>query len=170
LTLGDPTTLALDANQSAVDSTRRSAALRNDQGDVWLWNARRTFLPGEPILHTTVANVLRPGPLALSENGRWLAVSDEHGSVTLIDAKTREPVGRIPLDRGAHADAAAVQSNGIVALAGNIDRATLTVWDLSFANLTRQACQIVARNLTRREWRRYVGAGTRYERPCPANP
>jgi WD40 repeat protein len=81
---------------------------------------------------------------AFEPGGNWLLYGRSDGTIARLATSRRSP-------------ALATRS-----------RAALS--DRSFADLVRLACRIVNRRLTPQEWRDYVGAGTRYERICPANP
>jgi hypothetical protein len=46
---------------------------------------------------------------------------------------------------------------------------TIRRWDLDMASLERRACRMANRNLTREEWRQYLGSEP-YRKTCPVLP
>lgn len=43
---------------------------------------------------------------------------------------------------------------------------TVQIWDLNFADLTRQLCRDVGMPITATQWRTYLGTAVPYSPPC----
>jgi hypothetical protein len=46
----------------------------------------------------------------------------------------------------------------------------LAIWHIAPDNLAEAACRLAGRNLTRTEWRAYLGSLGTYRATCPDNP
>jgi WD40 repeat protein len=84
----------------------------------------------------------------------------------LWDVATRRQIGR-PLT-GHHADAIGVTFVDDDTLVTSSADGSLIFWDLHPSAWEAKACQLAGRNLTRDEWRQFVGGD--YRRTCPQWP
>jgi WD40 repeat protein len=121
----------------------RRVAVSLDDGNVTVWDS----LTGKRLSGPSRADVQTAYAFAFEPGGNRLLYGRPDGTIARLDTTPRRPPTATPMRTG-----------------------PVPLSDLSFADLTRQACRIVNRSLTQQEWRDYVGAGTRYERLCPANP
>jgi hypothetical protein len=110
--------------------------------------------------------------LAFSPDGQMIATTrDTPPFVTLWDAATGEPVGELFLSERNN------KENTMLALAFGPDGKTLAVAnnkevllaDLDFEAKKARMCRIINRNLTRDEWKKYLGDRP-YEVTCPGMP
>jgi WD40 repeat protein len=102
--------------------------------------------------------------LSLSPDGRWIAIGWTNG-VRVWEASTGREVARIP-DRGTYYQPL-FSPNGrwLVTVADD----HFSVWAWQPADVIAQACARLTRNLTRAEWRLYLGDEP-YRATCPALP
>ncbi len=63
----------------------------------------------------------------------------------------------------------AVTRDGTTLLTGNADNGTVQLLDLNLPTWPQRACRIANRNLTRQEWRQYLG-DLPYQLTCPGLP
>ena len=120
-----------------------------------------------PPLEGDVGN---PAALRFSPSGRMLAVAQLDGSVVLWDVATRQRLGQLighaRAGRIAGANNVAFAPDGrSLATVGN--DGSVVLWDLDLAHWARRACDVAGRNLSRAEWREFLG-DRRYRRTCPA--
>jgi WD40 repeat protein len=136
-------------------------------GEVRVWDADSRQPAGKSLLvpDETV------DVIAFNATGSQLATGSTSGSTRIWDLAT----GSILADLGS-------TSASVLAVAYSADGGWLTAvdaegivsrWAISEEMLTRQACAVANRNLTREEWRRYVGdpdsATFPYHKTCPDN-
>jgi WD40 repeat protein len=132
-------------------------------GNVFLWDPRSHQVVGAPMAGVS-GQLIR---VAFSPDGRSLATTNANGGVNLWDVASRQQVGQ-PLT--AHTDQAvgvAFVDGGAVLASGSWD-ASVIFWDLRASSWEAKACELAGRNLTRDEWRRFVGGD--YRRTCPQWP
>lgn len=142
----------------------RSLAVGSRSGDVRFIDVTTGRVTG-PVLTGGNGGVT---DIAFSGDGQAVAVSGLAGSVTLWDVATGQRLGD-PL-------AAHVRTATSVAFS-NDDRALFTTsvdgsmirWDLNPASWSRRACTVASRNLTRTEWRQFLG-NRAYHKTCPQWP
>jgi hypothetical protein len=99
-----------------------------------------------------------------SGNGRTLATGSFDGTVILYDVASRQPIGD-PLDAGYGGVAIAeITPDGHI-LASSYLQGQVVIWDINPDSWQRRACARAGRNLTRDEWRQYLGT-RRYHKTC----
>ena len=103
--------------------------------------------------------------LAFSPDGRMLAVGGAN-DVQLWDARDRRRLGA-PLTVGQGVVySVAFSPNGSILAAGDGD-GVINTWPTGDASLEARACATANRNLSRTEWRRFIGSIRPYQATCP---
>ncbi|MFQ5858376.1 MAG: WD40 repeat domain-containing protein, partial [Anaerolineae bacterium] len=103
--------------------------------------------------------------VAFSPDGQMLASGSSDHTVILWDLATRQPIGP-PL--AGHTDevwSVAFSPDGKRLASASLDN-TVIVWDLSLESWKERACRIANRNLTRAEWKQFLGDEP-YQKTCP---
>jgi WD40 repeat protein len=109
--------------------------------------------------------------VAFSGNGSTLATASLDGTVILYDAASRQPIGD-PLDAGYGLVGDISFTPDGRTLAAGYGRGQVMLWDINPNSWQQRACNTAGRNLTRDEWRQYLGTRP-YQRTCsqwPAAP
>jgi WD40 repeat protein len=116
---------------------------------------------GEPLAgHSGVVTAV-----SFSGDGSTLASSSIDGTVTLYDVASRQPIGD-PLNAGyaGGAGTTTLSPDGRVLVTAYGD-GHVVIWDVDPAAWQQRACALAGRNLTRDEWRQYLGSRP-YEMTC----
>jgi WD40 repeat protein len=116
---------------------------------------------GEPLAGHT-------GPVtfvSFSGDGSTLAAASLDGTIILYDVASHQPIGN-PLDAGypGGVSTSPLTPDGRELPAGYGD-GHIVIWDVDPASWQRRACALAGRNLTRDEWRQYLGSRP-YEKTC----
>lgn len=144
-----------EAHALAVAADGRSAATVASGGQVSVWRLPAWSRNGAPVTREPFADTL-----ALSSDGRRLAVSAHTRDMTVWDTVTRARVRTVD---ATDVSAMAWDGDRLVSVNG----AGVYRWDLSLAGLLRRACAVANRDLSRAEWRAIAGADRPYARLCP---
>lgn len=131
---------------------------------IQLWDVTHRQLLGPPLAGHT-ASVLS---VAFSPDGTLLASGSVDHTVRLWDMATRQPAAPPLSGHADSVDSVAFSPDGRTLASGSADH-TVRLWDVDVASATRRACSIANRNLTREEWRQYLG-NTPYVKTCPGLP
>jgi WD40 repeat protein len=100
--------------------------------------------------------------LAFSPNDRLLAGAGD-GGLQLWDVSKQQPLGG---RMGSPARSVAITPDGQHVLVGD-DRGAVRSYPATVGGWLQDLCAVVSRNLTRAEWRTYIGTSTPYQRQCP---
>jgi WD40 repeat protein len=132
-------------------------------GNVLFWDPRRRAVAGAPLSGGGGAL----SRVAFSPDGAVLATTDHTSNVNLWDVASRQQIGR-PL-AGHTGDAVGVTfvDEGNTLVTSGAD-GSLIFWDLKPSSWEAKACALAGRNLTRDEWRQFIGGD--YRRTCPQWP
>jgi WD40 repeat protein len=149
-----------DGSELASSATRFGSA---DDRPLALW----TSLRGHP--HRTLVSAGRTAgadrsfrSLAFSPDDHLLAGAGE-GGLQLWDVSGQQPLGgRL----GSPVSSVAITPDGRSILVGD-DRGAVRSYPATVGGWLDDLCGVVSRNLTRAEWRTYIGPGTPYQRQCP---
>ena len=106
--------------------------------------------------------------LAFDPTSDILTAGGQDGTVTLWDLSTRDVVGPPLASQSDDVDALAFTPDGREVVAGSQDQSVVS-YDIDRDHLTRLASGTASRNLTRQEWRQYLGT-LPYHRTCPQWP
>jgi WD40 repeat protein len=106
--------------------------------------------------------------LALSNDGRRLAVVGQDHALRVYDVETRTPVGG-DIDVGTSVGGVAMRSDGREVAVGTAT-GDIVAWDLDPAAWVKAACHLAGRNLTRSEWDQYLDRLASYRPTCRAYP
>jgi WD40 repeat protein len=148
----------------AVHPDGGSVAIATRDGHVQLYDLGTGRALGEPL----VINGVYATRVAFSDSGDLLAIGARDGGVTLWDLNTHALIGSVLSGHGA-------QVNGIVfadhdrTLVTGAGDGTVAFRDLDPLGWRRQACAIAGRNLTKAEWRQFLGK-SEYRKTCPQWP
>jgi WD40 repeat protein len=100
--------------------------------------------------------------LAFSPDDHLLAGAGD-GGLQLWDASGQQPLGgRL----GPPVSSVAITPDGRSILVGD-DRGAVRSYPATVGGWLDDVCAVVSRNLTRAEWRTYIGTSTPYQRQCP---
>ena len=105
------------------------------------------------------------------KDGELLASSSEDQTVQLWDAASGEALGQPLTGHEDTVNDVAFSPDGNLLATASVDK-TVRLWDIDLESLIADACSIANRNLSRDEWRRFVGpeSGVEYERTCSSVP
>jgi WD40 repeat protein len=142
------------------DGSRLVIAMENRTeklGEVWLWDSDAERFPDEPLgRHEYSARAV-----ALCSRSAQVASAGGDERIRLWDIPSGEPLGEpLPIS-GIVSDLAFSEDCRWLAAAGQDEAVWL--WGM---DLRTRACRIADRNLTRDEWRRYLGEEEPYRRTC----
>ncbi|MCE6999105.1 TIR domain-containing protein [Saccharothrix sp. S26] len=184
----DTTALAL-WDVTTLSDVRRIAPLGDHQALGWAFRGDNALLAtaGEEVVLWDLSDREHPKQfggvvaatgtataVALSPDGRTMAVADENTTVQLWDVQDPERPRRVAQPLAEHepgrVTALAFSSDGRALVTG--DSAGKAVrWDVGAlpdlrARAVERACERAVRDLTADEWSRYVGPGHAYRRSC----
>ena len=134
-----------------------------DDGTARLWDARQPA----PRSARPCGHEGRYRSAAFSPDGTRLATASDDGTARLWDAASGAPLGPLRGHEGG-IDAPPSARTG-----GGWPRAVWAgrcIWIARAETLAEMVCAKVRRNLTRDEWRQFVGADLPYQRTCPNLP
>ena len=100
----------------------------------------------------------------ISPNGRALATGSDTGIVQLWDIETGQAVGA-PLPGGPNAPVLPFFTPDGTRLIASYQTGRAFIWDIRRGSLTRHACQVAGRRLTRAEWEEFL-PGRDYDPAC----
>ncbi len=142
----------------------KTLASGSEDKTVILWDVTTRQPMGEPLR----GHKYGVSSVAFSPDGKTLASGSWDQTVILWEVTTRQPMGD-PL-RG-HKDgvfSVAFSPDGKTLASGSQD-ATVILWDLDLESWKARACRMANRNLTRSEWRQFLGDEP-YRKTCPELP
>ncbi len=93
----------------------------------------------------------------------------QSGTVILWDVATGEPLGP-PLMGNTDMETMALSPDGQTLALGSFGDNTVILWEISRESWPSRACRIANRNLSRGEWKQFVGPDIPYEHLCPNLP
>jgi WD40 repeat protein len=105
--------------------------------------------------------------VVFSSDGKYVVSGSDDGTAHIWEAATGNEVARMT-----HEDwvqAVAFSPDGKYVVSGSYD-GTARVWIWRPGDLIAEACSRVIRNLTRAEWKLYIGDAFQYQAACPNLP
>jgi WD40 repeat protein len=138
-------------------------ASSSDDTTVRLWDVPSGEPHGKPL--TGHGGEVRG--VAFSPDGELLASASEDQTLRLWDAASGETRGQPLTGHVNSVNDVAFSPDGDLLASASVDE-TVRLWDIEVASLMTDACSIANRDLSRDEWRRFVGPESEfeYERTC----
>jgi WD40 repeat protein len=148
----------MDATVS-LDGTLLASAGFDQQ--IILWDTATRIRVGDPLqAHTEAVS-----SVAFSPDGTMLASAGYDNAIILWDVASRTEIGRLESPANAVWKVAFSPDGTILASGGD----TVMLWTMDVDRWEAKACQVANRNLSREEWRQYVGT-EEYHATCPGLP
>ncbi|MDR1227445.1 MAG: TIR domain-containing protein [Azoarcus sp.] len=138
------------------DPDGHTLASASDDGTVILWDVRDPQAPRK--IQALQGHTGKVNHLAFSPDGHTLASASWDETVILWDVRDPQAPRKIQALQG-HTDQVqhlAFSPDGHTLASASADK-NILLWDTDPASLARKACRIAGRNMTRDEWRRYMG-------------
>ncbi len=103
--------------------------------------------------------------VAFGPDGTTLASAGQ--TVQVWDLADRQPIIDL-LGHDGGVNSVAYGPDGTTLVSGGLFNSEVIAWDLSLEVLIELACREAGRNMTQREWDRFIGTDVAYERTCAA--
>jgi len=162
--LGEP----LTGHSSSVYSVSfspdgKTLASASDDKTVRLWDVKTHQSLGEPLTgHSSVYSV------SFSPDGKTLASGSRDKTVRLWDVKTHQSLGEPLTGHSSFVNSVSFSPDGKTLASASSDK-TVRLWDVNPESWKQQVCAITNRNLSHKEWRKYMGDSP-HEKTCPDLP
>jgi WD40 repeat protein len=149
-------------------TARSEVSFTDDAIQLWDVASRQPFVV--PFIgHTNAVS-----SIAFSPDGTILASGSDDATIRLWDVVGGQPLDSLPSgysvviageEAASHAMKSVAFSPDGMFLASGSNDTSIHLWDLDPTSLVRRACAIATRNLTRQEWRQYLG-NLAYHKTC----
>jgi len=135
-------------------------------GTLLLWDVASHQLLGSPLAghNEAIEN------FAFTPDGSTLVSVDAAGTVVLWDGISRLPLGTFVLGHSQGVRSIGLSRDTKVMVSSPTWGDTLILTDLDPESWAKYACEVVNRNLSRKEWEQVVGTGLEYKPACPQLP
>ncbi|MBY5672296.1 TIR domain-containing protein [Rhizobium leguminosarum] len=165
-----PTLLKSDANLKGISSLALEGTL--DKGRlatggwdnlVYLWDLAAPSVQPKPL----VGHIASVDKVLFSPDGQILASTASQGTEIRLWNADRPDTSGITLDGHAGGVLSLAFSKDSKTLVSGAADGTLILWDLDQVSWQTRICQSANRNLTREEWKAYIGEFQEFELLCP---
>jgi hypothetical protein len=106
--------------------------------------------------------------VAFSPDSSILASGSWDNTIVLWDVKTRKAIGEFLTGHRGEVNSVSFSPDGSILASGSRDQ-TVVLWDTDIESWKTHACRIANRNLTKEEWKLYLGQEP-YRKTCPSLP
>jgi WD40 repeat protein len=134
-----------------------------------VWDAQSGRPVGETLQEPKRSVMSSVTSVAFSPGGARLASGSGDGTIRVWDVKSGRPVGEPMQGHQGWVLSVAFSPDGMRLASGSQDQ-TIRLWDLSIEPWKTNACRIANRNMTKEEWKQYMGDPKDYHKTCPDLP
>src|SRR5262249_7517128 len=130
-----------------------------------LWDVASHKPLGQPLTgHTGFVE-----SIAFSPDGKTLASASLDNTIILWDVDSHNPLGQPLTGHNGFLESIAFSPDAKTPTWAILNN-TIILWDVNFESWQSRACRIANRNLTRVEWKEYIGDIESYRATCPEFP
>jgi len=144
-------------NTVAFSQDDKNVASGSGDGTVWVWEAAT----GKEIARMTYDGAVFSA--AFSPDGEYVVSGSLDGTARVWEVASGQEIARMTHDSSVYS--VAFSPNGTYVVSGSLD-GTARVWVWQPQDVIANACAVMPRNLTRNEWKQYIGDALDYQAVC----